>query len=79
MTHTVLVTGGTLVLYIQLQIAILTNHQASGLLGSQVQKVFDIDGWKSVGTGLTRVSPPEIIKLDILDAGNIEQILDEVK
>ena len=58
---------------------LLIRYKASGLLGSQVLNVFDIDGWKSIGTGLTRVSPPEIIKLDILDKGNIEQVLDEVK
>lgn len=52
---------------------------ASGLLGSQVQRAFEIDGWKSIGTGLTRISPPEIVKLDILDKGHIEQVLDEVK
>ncbi|KAF9737382.1 Methionine adenosyltransferase 2 subunit beta [Paraphaeosphaeria minitans] len=52
---------------------------ASGLLGSQVQSVFNIDGWKAIGTGLTRASPPEIVKLDITDATEIERVLDEVK
>lgn len=52
---------------------------ASGLLGSQIQNVFRIDGWQSIGTGLTRASPPEIVKLDILDAAEIEKVLDEVK
>ena len=52
---------------------------ASGLLGSQVQREFEIDGWESIGTGLSRISPPEIVKLDILDTKNIEQVLDEVK
>ncbi|KAF2448917.1 NAD(P)-binding protein [Karstenula rhodostoma CBS 690.94] len=59
------------------QIVLITG--ASGLLGSQVQSVFDIDGWKAIGTGLTRASPPEIVKLDILDATAIERVLDEVK
>ncbi|KAJ4293331.1 hypothetical protein N0V90_008613 [Kalmusia sp. IMI 367209] len=52
---------------------------ASGLLGAQVQPVFDIDGWKATGTGLNRISPPEIIKLDIRDTTETERILDDVK
>ncbi|KAF2025484.1 NAD(P)-binding protein [Setomelanomma holmii] len=52
---------------------------ASGLLGRQVQRQFFLDGWKSIGTGLSRISPPEVIKLDILDRANIEQVLDEMK
>ncbi|KAF2125446.1 NAD(P)-binding protein [Dothidotthia symphoricarpi CBS 119687] len=52
---------------------------ASGLLGRQVQKQFFLDGWRSIGTGLTRINPPEVIKLDILDPKEIEQVLDEVK
>lgn len=54
-------------------------HEASGLLGRQVRKTFDIDSWKAVGTGLSRINPPEVIKLDILDAKEIERVLDEVK
>ncbi|KAF1969703.1 NAD(P)-binding protein [Bimuria novae-zelandiae CBS 107.79] len=52
---------------------------ASGLLGSQVRREFDIDGWMSIGTGLSRISPPEIIKLDVRDGASIERVLDEVK
>lgn len=44
-----------------------------------MQKAFDIDGWQAIGTGLTRASPPEIIKLDIRDATEIERVLEEVK
>jgi S-adenosylmethionine synthetase len=53
--------------------------QASGLLGRQVQRQFFLDSWKSIGTGLNRISPPDVIKLDILEQKEIEQILDEVK
>jgi S-adenosylmethionine synthetase len=49
------------------------------LLGRQVQRQFLLDSWKSVGTGLNRISPPDIIKLDILDEKEIERVLDEVK
>ncbi|KAF2021411.1 NAD(P)-binding protein [Aaosphaeria arxii CBS 175.79] len=52
---------------------------ASGLLGRQVQRQFHLDGWKAVGTGLNRISPPEVIKLDILDKNEIDRVLDEVK
>lgn len=53
--------------------------KASGLLGRQVQRVFHVHGWDAVGTALKRVSPPEIIKMDILDADEIDRVLDEVK
>jgi S-adenosylmethionine synthetase len=53
--------------------------QASGLLGRQVQRQFFLDGWKSIGTGLNRISPPEVIRLDILDHEDIEWVLDETK
>ena len=52
---------------------------ASGLLGRQVQHVFIIDGWNAIGTGLSRASPPEIIKLDIRDAHEVERVLDDIK
>jgi hypothetical protein len=44
-----------------------------------VQRAFHNDGWKAVGTGLSRPSPPEIIKLDVLDRDEIEHVLDQVK
>ena len=49
------------------------------MLGRQAVKAFDRDGWKAVGTGLTRANPPSIVKLDILSKGDIERVLDEVK
>ncbi|KAH7413800.1 hypothetical protein DE146DRAFT_638633 [Phaeosphaeria sp. MPI-PUGE-AT-0046c] len=52
---------------------------ASGLLGRQVQRQFFLDGWKSIGTGLSRISSPDVVKLDILDPTEIECVLDEVK
>jgi len=44
-----------------------------------VQRQFFLDGWTSIGTGLNRISPPEIIKLNILDPLEIERVLDNVK
>jgi dTDP-4-dehydrorhamnose reductase len=44
-----------------------------------VRRVFELDGWRAIGTGLSRASPPEVIKLDILDSNEIERVLDEVK
>ncbi|KAF2851914.1 NAD(P)-binding protein [Plenodomus tracheiphilus IPT5] len=52
---------------------------ASGLLGRQVQRQFLLDDWSAIGTGLNRISPPEIIKLDIIDQAEINRVLDEVK
>ncbi|KAF2685292.1 NAD(P)-binding protein [Lentithecium fluviatile CBS 122367] len=52
---------------------------ASGLLGREVRRTFEIDSWTAFGTALNRPSPPEIIKMDILDAKEIERVLDEVK
>lgn len=58
---------------------LLMKVQASGLLGRQVQRQFFLDGWNSIGTGLNRISPPEVIKLDILNQKEIERVLDETK
>tara|TARA_R110002003_G_scaffold161_2_gene13797 strand:- start:24692 stop:25567 length:876 start_codon:yes stop_codon:yes gene_type:complete len=44
-----------------------------------VQRQFFLDGWNAIGTGLSRISPPEVIKLDILDPKEIERVLDEVE
>jgi S-adenosylmethionine synthetase len=44
-----------------------------------VQRQFLLDGWTSIGTGLNRISPPEVIKLDILNPKEVERVLDEVK
>ncbi|KAH4204667.1 hypothetical protein HBI18_075920 [Parastagonospora nodorum] len=59
------------------QTALITG--ASGLLGRQVQRQFFLDGWKSIGTGLSRVVLPDVIKLDILDRKEVERVLDEIK
>jgi len=52
---------------------------ASGLLGRQVLKAFQREGWNAVGTGLTRATPPSILKVDLCSKTEIETTLDEVK
>jgi len=51
----------------------------TGLLGREVVKEFSEAGWKAIGTGVTRAKPPSIVKLDLLEEGGIERVLDEVK
>ncbi|CAN9277569.1 unnamed protein product [Alternaria alternata] len=58
------------------QTALITG--ASGLLGRQVQREFFLDGWKSIGTGLSRITSPDVVKLDILNQDEILRVLDEV-
>lgn len=52
---------------------------ATGLLGREVVKAFESAGWDAVGAGFTRASPPKIIKLDIQDEREIQEVLDHVK
>jgi S-adenosylmethionine synthetase len=44
-----------------------------------VQRQFFLDGWKSVGTGLNRITSPDVIKLNILEQQEIERVLDEIR
>jgi S-adenosylmethionine synthetase len=44
-----------------------------------VQRQFFLDGWKSIGTGLNRITSPDVIKLNILEQQEIERVLDEVQ
>jgi hypothetical protein len=79
MEKTVLVTGGTAM---TCPFALLLHADpisASGLLGRQVLKTFRFDGWEATGTGVHRISPPEIVKLDLFDAESIPRLLDYVK
>jgi S-adenosylmethionine synthetase len=43
-----------------------------------VQREFFLDGWKATGTGLSRITAPDVIKLDILEQKEIEGVLDEL-
>lgn len=75
----VLVTGGTLS-HVQLSPPDYANGpSASGLLGREVHRVFQLEGWESVGTALSRTNPPTIVKADITNKGEIEKVLNEVR
>ncbi|KAK7510372.1 uncharacterized protein IWZ02DRAFT_457091 [Phyllosticta citriasiana] len=50
----------------------------TGLLGRQVVREFESRGWKAVGTGLTRADA-STLKLDLLNYGDVEKALDDVK
>jgi S-adenosylmethionine synthetase len=52
---------------------------ATGLLGRAVVKAFKNADWEVTGTGFSRASPPEILKLDILNEAGVGRVLDEVK
>jgi NAD(P)-dependent dehydrogenase (short-subunit alcohol dehydrogenase family) len=52
---------------------------ATGLLGRQVVKAFQHEGWNAVGTGLTRANPPSILKLDVGSEEEITKVLNDVK
>lgn len=44
-----------------------------------MQREFARAGWKAIGTGLTRINPPDIVKLNILNRKDIDALLGEVK
>lgn len=51
----------------------------TGLLGRAVVKAFRSGGWDVIDTGFTRASPPDILKLDVLDEAEVARVLDEVR
>ena len=52
---------------------------ATGLLGRQVVRAFEREGWKVVGTGLTRANPPSTLKVDLSSESEIANVLEEIK
>jgi dTDP-4-dehydrorhamnose reductase len=50
---------------------------ASGLLGRAIFKSFEENGWKAIGTGLSRSAPPRIRKLDVTDFDALEALVNE--
>ncbi|KAK6352508.1 hypothetical protein TWF730_009332 [Orbilia blumenaviensis] len=52
---------------------------ATGLLGRQVVRAFDEAGWEVIGTGFSRANPPQILKVDVTEKGQVEKILDDVR
>ena len=51
----------------------------TGLLGRAVVKAFRSAGWEVIGTGFSRASPPETLKLDVLDEPEVAKVLDEIR
>lgn len=43
-----------------------------------MQREFQLDGWKSIGTGLSRIASPDVVKLDILNQDEIASVLDQI-
>lgn len=41
--------------------------------------MFSLDGWHAIGTGLSRINPPDVITLDLLETEQVNKVLDEVK
>ena len=51
----------------------------TGLLGRAVVQAFNNAGWEVKGTGFSRASPPEVLKLNILNEAEVAKALDEIK
>lgn len=49
------------------------------MLGRAVVKGFRSAGWEVTATGLSRASPPDILRVDVLDEAEVSKVLDEVK
>jgi S-adenosylmethionine synthetase len=52
---------------------------ATGLLGRQVFKAFQQRDWITVGTGLTRASPPSVLKVDVSNEAEVAKVLSDVR
>ena len=52
---------------------------ATGLLGRQVARAFARHDWTVKGTGLSRADGTSILKVDLVDASEVENALDQVK
>ena len=52
---------------------------ASGLLGRQVLRHFELNGFEATGTGFSRASPPKILKCDIQNENEVTELFERVK
>ncbi|KAK3685969.1 hypothetical protein B0T22DRAFT_466950 [Podospora appendiculata] len=50
---------------------------ATGFLGRQVVKAFNLKGWNVEGTGFTRADRSSILKVDLANASEVEKVLNE--
>ena len=59
------------------QVVLVTG--ATGFLGRQVHQAFKDSGFKTVGVGHTRSSPPSILKADLSEEAAVHSLLDEIR
>lgn len=52
---------------------------ATGLLGREVLKAFKRGGWITIGQGYTRANPPTILKANLEDSKDIENLLNKTR
>lgn len=52
---------------------------ASGLLGRQVVRAFDLDGWTVTGTAFSRADGKTLRKVDLEDGAAVAAVLDDVR
>lgn len=52
---------------------------ATGLLGRQVLRAFDLKGWNAKGTGYSRADGVSVFKTDLGSSEQVEKLLDDIK
>lgn len=52
---------------------------ATGLLGRQILRAFERSNWSAKGTGFSRADGHSILKLDLGDDAETQNVLDAVK
>ena len=52
---------------------------ATGLLGRQVVRAFDLKCWNTKGTGLSRADGVSVFKTDLGDSHQVEKLLEDIK
>ncbi len=52
---------------------------ATGLLGRQVVKAFELENWSAKGTGFSRADGVSVLKVDLVDASEVEKALDDTR
>ena len=52
---------------------------ATGLLGRQIKGAFELEKWTVKGTGYSRADGVDILKVDLTNEAEVENIISEVK
>lgn len=52
---------------------------ATGLLGREVTKTFQLKSWNAKGTGFSRADGYDILKVNLQDEEEIAKVLDDVR